>query len=222
MHKSPVLIATAAFVLAGCAAVPPEDPAQQARNAFATLEQRLLAEQPLVFSFDVEADGAMVARLRGRLRRDEAGVATLDADGLFAERAVEILLRSNGETMTGGEGTNLFVTETPPALDDALLLGMTRMGVLHNLAMLASGLPPDHAGGGVREWLEVTGFELVDDPDPETDVISFTVVVDGEPRAGAVLWIDRASGWPVRRRQTVRFPQGTMEVVERYAFHSLR
>ena len=43
----------------------------------------------------------------------------------------------------------------------------------------------------------------------------FDVVVDGKRIGSAELWVD-AAGLPLRRNQTVRFPQGEMKVTERY------
>lgn len=44
---------------------------------------------------------------------------------------------------------------------------------------------------------------------------TFDVVVEGKRIGAAELWVD-ASGLPLRREQTVRFPQGEMKVTERY------
>jgi hypothetical protein len=108
-------------------------------------------------------------------------------------------------------------------LKEALLLGLTRMGLLHNLARLTANAPPDHADVGVREWVTLSSFasdrtDPVNAPIPETfrHGISFELTV-AEQRAGsAVLEID-AHGRPVIRRQTVEFPAGRMRVVERYS-----
>lgn len=44
---------------------------------------------------------------------------------------------------------------------------------------------------------------------------AFDIVVEGKRVGSAELWVD-AAGLPLRRSQTVRFPQGEMKVTERY------
>jgi hypothetical protein len=44
---------------------------------------------------------------------------------------------------------------------------------------------------------------------------TFDVVVDGKDIGDAELWLD-ASGLPIKREQTMQFPQGEMKIVERY------
>jgi len=47
-----------------------------------------------------------------------------------------------------------FDEPVPPEVREALVIGLTRMGILHNLARLVAGVPPDRASGGVRDWVE--------------------------------------------------------------------
>lgn len=211
------IFALLALTITGCAGVQP-DPQAEARAVFDGIERRLLDESPKRFNFTVETDGALVVKLTGRVRRGASGEIALDAGGLFDERRVDLMLRANDETMTGGEGARIFALPTPPAVEEAVFLGFTRMGILHNLAMLASGRPPDHSAGGLREWLTVAELALANDPDPDVHVLTFDVVVDGQRRAAATLWVDRATMRPLRRDQRVDFPSGSMRVVERYTY----
>lgn len=211
------LTACILLLATGCAAVQ-HDPRVEGQAVFEELERRMLEPSPKHLDFEVEASGALSARLHGRLRRNDSGNLALDARGQFAERSMDLMLRANPDTMTGGAGARVFALPTPPALDEAVMLGFTRMGILHNLAMLASGRPPDHAEGGLREWLTVADVTLADDPDPDVHVVTFDVVVDGQRSASATLWIDRATMRPLRRSQRVEFPGGAMDVVELYVY----
>lgn len=93
------------------------------------------------------------------------------------------------------------------------------MGVLHNLAMLVGGAPPDHAAGGVEDWVQTVDHRRPvpsgPPPGPDGEAVTFGLVVGGEPSGTATLWLDDR-GVPVRREQTVEFPEGVMRVVERY------
>ena len=86
------------------------------------------------------------------------------------------------------------------------------MGVLHNIAMLSGGAPPDHANGGVDDWVKTVEHRH---PEGSGSGVMFDLVVDGTPSGSATLWIDE-QGQPLRREQRVDFPEGTMIVVERY------
>lgn len=44
---------------------------------------------------------------------------------------------------------------------------------------------------------------------------TFDVIVDGKHLGDAQLWLD-AGGLPIKREQTMRFPQGEMKITERY------
>ena len=109
--------------------------------------------------------------------------------------------------------------ETPEALKEGIVIGLTRMGLLHNIAVITYGQPPDGTDGKVLEWLEVSGFtagesETIDDV--EVIPISFDLSVGGRPSAEAALWLEKETGLPRKRTQTVRFESGEMKVVETY------
>ena len=65
--------------------------------------------------------------------------------------------------------TTVVTGATPPALNEAIVIGLTRMGHLHNIAVLTGGLPPDHSDGGAADWVRVANFARSDSvarPDP--------------------------------------------------------
>ena len=104
--------------------------------------------------------------------------------------------------------------ERGPELRESLILGLTRMGLLHNLAKLFSAAGPDHREGGVAEWVQVVDIYAQRD-----GTLSMRLMVADEDGGEAVLRLDR-EGLPVLRTQTVEFPSGAMKVTERYArFH---
>lgn len=189
------------------AAAPRVDPAQE----LADLETRLLAADRVQLTFDVSARGLVEADVRGILIVERGRVARIDASGKLGGEAGEVSMSADARVVKGTSGSKRFEVARPPELDAALLLGLVRMGVLHNVALLWSARPPDHGDGGVAQW--VTTHEHAR---AEVDgAIGFGITVDGQDVGDAKLVLD-ASGWPVRREQTVRFPAGEMVVTERY------
>lgn len=187
--------------------------------AFTLLEARLLEAEAVDVEFDIRATGALEAALEGRASVTGPTEASLSADGSFAGAEADIDLVAQESGMNGGNGSKTFDIETPPALSEGLLIGFTRMGLLHNLAVLSSGSPPDKTDGGVREWVTVQDLVLEESAPisgVETKAFGFTVVVGGQPSAVARLWVDARTGLPMRRTQVVSFPEGEMRVLEHY------
>ncbi len=179
---------------------------------FSALETRLLDADIVRFDYEATAEGVFEVTLRGTLAIGPDDRVELTAVGEFGGRAVDLLLRSNGDEIELGDAANRTVAARPPHLTEALLIGLTRMGIMHNLARLTGARPPDHANGGVREWVTVGAFAETDDA--EGAAISFDMTVSGQPAGSATLLLD-SDGRPLLRRQIVRFPSGEMRVVER-------
>lgn len=188
---------------------------------FSDLEEGLLLAPRLAFRFRIAAEGAVTASLTGVTRLTEQGRVDLSAKGTFAGTPVVLRFLSDGDRMTGGSEEHAFEADVPAALREALVIGLTRMGLLHNLARLSAGSPPDHATGGVREWVRVGEVSVGREPRPaitsEFRELSFPIFVSGKRSGEATLRIDR-NGLPARREQTVQFPTGMMRVVEEYEF----
>lgn len=166
--------------------------------------------------FHVEATGALEVDLSGRLSLAGEGMALLEVRGTFGEQPLEARLVSDGTRLwwTGaGEAV-----PTPPALREALALGFTRMGVLHNVARLSAGAAPDHAEGGVAEWVTTAPDTagLAPEPHPDRPSLARMVVVSGIPTGSFRLAFIPGGSVPALRRQAVSFPTGVMEVEESY------
>jgi hypothetical protein len=177
------------------------------------LEQRLLAAQRVQLTFEVSAHGVVEAELRGLLIVEPGKLARIDASGRFAGAKGEVSLAADARMVRGRSGERRFEIERPAELDTALLLGLVRMGVLHNLALLWAARPPDHGDGGMQQWVITTDHHAAEIGG--LAAVGFGVTVDGQPIGEAILQLDDA-GWPVQREQTVRFPNGEMKVTERY------
>lgn len=194
---------------------------ESAEGAFSALERRLLDARSVSFRFEIRAVGAVEAALAGRVVVGPGETARVVADGSFAGEAAAIRLDADNQSMEGGNGEARFATDPPVAVRESLLIGLTRMGLLHNLAVLSAGSPPDRADGTVRDWVTYEDVSL----GPEEPTVGagaarrfrFTVVVGGNPSAIAEVWMDAATGLPVRRVQVVSFPEGEMRVLEQYS-----
>ncbi len=94
----------------------------------------------------------------------------------------------------------------PSALAEALVIGFTRMGILHNLARLTAGQIPDQAEGGVRDFVQVSGFGLEENSGQEGQLVRFALTVNGQPSGDASLLIGDDGATPLQRTQRVAFP----------------
>jgi hypothetical protein len=196
------------------------DGSRDPETRFARLEERLAGARSLRLQSTVQSQGLFETSLEGELLIGRDNRARLRFDGRFGPQQTTIGLVSDGRRMKGGTPASPIDLAAPPALNEGLLLGMTRMGILHNLALLASGIAPDGTDGRVRQWVAVAnlthgGSITVDDR--EADSLTFDIIVGGEPSGQAVLWLDPATELPIRREQVVRFPEGEMRVVETYS-----
>jgi hypothetical protein len=188
------------------------------------LEEKLL-RQDFALRFEIEAEGGVTSRFVGELRA-QGDALSLGARGSFAGQAIELSLEADSGRLEGSNGTGKLDLPRPPALEEALVIGLTRMGLLHNLAVLTRVRPPDGSDGGVREWVRVE--DVVSGPsvgpprpfDPALDgrieAMSFRVLVSDDHVADATLWWDPTNELPVERHQIVRFPGGEMLVRESY------
>lgn len=204
----------------GCGTSPSPDSAQIAlfpAASFETLEARLLGAREIQLGFHITSEGAFSADLEGDMGIASDGSVRLSATGDFGGERVDLLLVTEGGEYEFGNGPERGTAPVPQHLSEALLIGLTRMGLLHNLARLVGGAPPDRADGGVGDWVVVDSFGGEETPGGAADfeTISFSIVVAGIPSGSASLELD-PEGYPVERRQVVRFPEGEMRVVEKY------
>ncbi len=159
----------------------------------------------------------MPSSLMGTLVLTLGNVMRLQAKGEFAQTPIDVSLESDGQRLVGGTTADAIEVDTPPALHEAMVIGLTRMGLLHNLAMLTGDAGPDHAEGGVQDWVQVSNFAPAVGLENATDVrITFDLIVAGTPSGSATLFLDGETGLPVAREQTVQFDTGEMRVLERY------
>jgi hypothetical protein len=186
---------------------------------FAQLEQELLRRPELQVSFHITSQGAFAAELEGVLTLGAGSGTSLVAEGTFGDEPVTLSLSASEGQMSGGSQERTFQEPLPNGMREALVIGLTRMGLLHNLARLVAGSPPDRADGSVREWVQVrnVAWEPGRGDIPGSRGLRFDIWVGGRAAGEGTLWLDvDGEGPPVLREQIVRFPGGEMRVTERY------
>lgn len=181
-----------------------------------SLEQDLVGAEDRTLAFSVRAEGAFSAELEGELVLLPGRGLELEASGTFGGGPVSVWLRSEGGRMVWGNEDRSFQDDLPHGLRDGVVIGLTRMGVLHNLARLVSGAPPDRVDGTARSWVEMEDIEWSEDRSDEgLEGVRVRIVVSDEPAGRATLWFDE-DGALMGRDQVVEFPGGEMRVTERY------
>lgn len=182
----------------------------QPATQFSTLENKLRTASSLSFDFALTASGAIEVSIAGSLTKSASGAIELAATGEFAGQSIDLVAIGDDQRFEFGHRSNPVTQKPPVFLWDALVIGLTRMGVLHNIANLSAGLAPDHAEGGVADWVLATNMAR------QNDSFVFDIVVSGVPSGSATLTVDE-QGNPQLREQTVEFPNGVMIVTERYS-----
>lgn len=193
----------------------PADPAA----LFHDVLHRLQDAPDLALDFELEASGANVARKSGTLHLQAGNRVLLNAAGPFNGNESTVQLGSDGLRLAGQAAGRALDLPADARLGDGLAAGLLARGLLHNLAMLAIGRPLDLRDGQPGS---VTTGAFTALPDGDVDGmpvrrIGFTLSAGGQTVGDATLEVCPISGLPLRRTQVVRFPQGEMHVVERYA-----
>ncbi len=196
-----------------------ERAAGTAETRFLELEQRLLDAESVHIRGAAGSAGAVISGLEGQAVLASGNRAHLQFSGEFGGTGVTLALVADGEQMWGGNGADQFESEAPPLLNEGILLGFTRMGILHNLALLSSVSPPDGTDGAIRDWVTVSNFAWGESGTLDgvaAEALTFDLTVNGTPSAKVVLWLDQENGLPVQREQLVQFPDGEMRAIEVY------
>ena len=220
MKKCSLLI-----VLAGCASGPrPVPPSLTAAERLHFAEGALLEGKNLTGTFEIDSKGENAAHLTGTIELIDGNGLRLMAEGNFKSEPVQVELDSrdpSGIVRTTTKGPSASSHKDPPAqkLREAVGLGIARLGLLHNLALLSLDQPVDKAAGGFADWVKPLAPK-----DGASDTINgepcrrvdFGIEVDGKNLGEASMCIADATGLPMQRSQTVHFPTGEMTVSETF------
>jgi hypothetical protein len=186
--------------------------------------------------FRTEASGALRAAFSGEVVFKKGNELDYRAAGEFTGKEHKLFLACDGRKLRGGAEANPFEMDCPSGLRSALLIGLARMGLMHNISRLIGNKPPDHSDGTVFDWLVVQdaafnknhkdGTPLptaeLKQHDKKLIVVFYKLATGDNKNAGDVeLWIDRKTNLPTFRTITVHFPNGDMFVTEKYEWSKI-
>lgn len=164
------------------------------------VESRLMAEKRIDVAFEASATGAIQAKAAGQLKIDGSDVVI---DGSGAMKGVDTAVR-----FTTNDANR------PADIRHAVIIGWTRVGLLHNLVRLLGDQNIEHDSGGIEEWVTISDISW----NAQERKLIFDIDIEGRQIAVAHLWLTR-DGLPLRRTQTNHFPGGEMLVEEHYRWH---
>jgi hypothetical protein len=148
-------------------------------------------------AFRTSTTGANVSHFNGTINVLSNNFASLDADGELNDKTATIRWQANG---------------APAQVSHALTVTVIRLGITHTLAMLANGAKTiEHAEGGVEPAIQLTDVGW----DAKAKKFTYHLVVEGKDAGTGELWVGK-DDMPQHRKLTVHFPNGDMQVDERY------
>ncbi|MEQ1734961.1 MAG: hypothetical protein ABL886_00860, partial [Rhodoglobus sp.] len=212
-------------LLAGCASGPrPVPSGATAAERLGLAESALVGAKNVTGTFEIDSKGENAAHLTGTLDLVDGSGLHLVAEGNFKSETVQLELDSRDPTgilRTTTKGPSVSSHRDPPAdkLREAVGLGIARMGLMHNLALLSLDQPIEKTGGGFGEWVKATGPK---DGASETvngeacKRVEFGVEVEGKSMGEASVCIADATGLPLQRTSTLHFPGGDMTLSETF------
>ncbi len=192
---------------------------EEAKTFLSVIEQKVLSADSFRLVFEIVSQGQMESKVEGELRLATGGRVRLEAKGSIAGEDMSVLLISDGDRLYLRSPAGSQITETPKEIREALVKGLVRMALLHNLAQLARGRTPERAEGGIEEWVAASEFSL----DEQTSLhgvsaipLHFDITIGGRDVAEATLWISAAKK-PIQRRQTIYHQIGATTIKETYS-----
>jgi hypothetical protein len=200
-------------------------------KVLSAMEANLMKIKNRKVKFRTEATGALTGAFEGEIVFKKNNVMEYRTSGKFGGKDYKLFLSCDDAKLRGGSEDKPFEIDAPPGLRSGILIGMSRMGLMHNISRLISNKPPDRIDGTVFKWLTAQEPKFTKDHDPDTPqagaqlkqnnkkliVVFYKLGVEDNKNAGDVeLWIDTKSNLPTYRLITVHFPKGDMIVSEKY------
>lgn len=190
---------------------------QDGKESFDALEKTLLEAKTVRFKSKLETEGVVTASFEGELVAASGNKVNLKFDGKYGKKEAKAQLVADGKEMFHASADAASRSDCPDKLNEGIVLGVTRMGTMHNIYKVSNGMEPDGTDGKAREWVTVSGFRnFKEEVVEKVDAVSFEfdITVGGEKRAHATLWLNKKTGLPIKRFQTVQFGDKTMKGTE--------
>lgn len=182
-----------ALFTAACASTSSGTPEER----IAAVEHRLDTAHQWSMVFTSSTTGAVESRFNGTINVLAGNFASVDADGFLRGNPAHIRWEASG---------------SPAQVSHALTIGVLRLGITHDLAVLAGGAKMiENAEGGIEQALRMTNVAW----DAKEKKFTYHIVVEGSDVGTGELWVGRGD-LPRQRKLTVHFPNGDMHVDEHY------
>jgi hypothetical protein len=171
-------------------------------------------------AFEVDVTGSTPVKLSGTLSLVDQNALALTAEGDFAGDHVllELDSRSGDVNRSVTKGASVSANRDPPAgaLTEAVVLGLTRMGLWHTLARLARDEGVEGGAGDRVKAVDVKEGGPDEVGGEACHRVAFSIEVDGLRRGDASVCLSDATALPLHRRQTMHFDSGVTTVTETY------
>ncbi len=212
-------------LVAGCASGPrPVPSSATATQRFELTERALLESKNLTGTFEIDAKGENAAHMTGTIEFLEGNALHLVAEGNYKSDPVQLEVDSRDPTgilRTSTKGPSVSAHRDPPAvrLREAVAMGISRRGLLSNLALVSMDQNLEKTGGGFPDWVKM--LELKDGAAESINGeacrrVEYVMEVDGQNLGQASVCISDATGLPLQRNQTVHLTTGDTTVVETF------
>src|SRR5690606_18414127 len=106
-----------------------------------------IQEDPLKLAYAIQSTGAFEVELKGDLFLQGNSISKLSASGHFGHIPQEMSWFSQEDSLWIATNQKKKAVQNSDSLTKSIWIGMNRMGLLHNLAMLTTLQPPDHYKG---------------------------------------------------------------------------
>jgi len=169
-----------------------------AQKQFEQMEEALLA-QPVT--------GKTFSHAEGSVQVDLESTITVGPD-------TKVVYKGN---VMGKDVDSTWEHPTTPELRDAMLIGITRMGLMQNIVLFTRDRPPANVEGHIREALTAHDFAKA-----PGGAISYKLKAGNREMADAVIKINSKSHYPMSRKMTVHLDNGDMKVSETYQLTKIK
>jgi hypothetical protein len=203
-------------------------------KVFSKMESNLANIKNRRLKFRAEATGSVNGTFEGEIVFKKGNVMDYRTAGKLAGRDHKLFISCDGKKLRGGaddSGAKIFDIGAPAGLRSGMLIGLSRMGLMHNISRLAENEPPDRIDGSVYTWLSANDLKFNKDHKDGSPLASAELKQNGQDlmvvfyklgvgetknAADVELWIDTKTNLPTYRRMTVHFPNGDMQLSEKY------
>ena len=123
--------------------------------------------------FTASTTGSVESRFTGTINVLKGNFASIDADGFLRKEPAHVRWEASG---------------SPSQVSHALTVAVIRLGITHNLALLAGGAKMiEHADGGIDQALRMTNVAW----DAKAKKFTYHIVVEGNDAGTGELWVGR-------------------------------